>query len=69
MAGTSRKGLKRHGMRAYVIEGPAGRFEIERDRPWRWLVRAAHIPRPFYSEQFRRLMDARRAAEQWAGVS
>lgn len=34
----TRKGLKKLGMRRYVVTGPNGRWIIERDRPWRFLV-------------------------------
>lgn len=68
MSGASRKGLKRYGMRSYLVEGPHARFVIERERPWRWLIRHINVPPGFYSEKFRRLSDARKQAEGWAGL-
>lgn len=62
------KGLKKAGMRGYTVSGPGGRFMIDRERPWRWLVRPASVPPPFYSEQFRGLREARAVAETWAGI-
>ena len=64
----SRKGLKKDGMRGYVVTGPAGAFFIERDRPGRFLLRAPHTPKPFHNGDYRRLRDARRDAESWAGL-
>lgn len=69
----SRKGLRRYGMGGYVVQGPAGGFFIDRERHRgghgaNFRLRPQHIPKPFYSQEFRRLMDARRVAEDWAGL-
>lgn len=64
----ARCGLKRIGLREWLVEGPHGTYVIERDSPRRWYVRAAHIPKQFYNDKFRRLRDARVVAEGFAGV-
>ena len=66
----SRKGLKRLGLRRYIVEGPRP-MVIERDRPWRWFVRPASYPNApggFFSQTFRRLRCARAYAEAQAGI-
>ena len=63
----ARKGLKRT-MRGYIVTGPAGEFHIERERRGKFLLRAPHTPPPFHNGDYRRLMDARRDAESWAGL-
>lgn len=67
----ARKGLKRHGMRAYIVHGPAADYVIQRDRPWRFLVRNAifaNIYGDFMAVRFHRLFDARAWAEKQAGL-
>lgn len=66
--GRARKGLKKVGMRTYQVEGPAGSFQIERDGRSRFLLRAPHTIPPFHNGEYRRLIDARRDAESWAGL-
>lgn len=71
--GTSRKGLKRWGMRAYRIVGPRGAQIIERERPWRFTVYPEGWPRDpkgsFFDIRFNRLYKARAHAEIQAGIS
>lgn len=80
MSGKSRKGLKREGMRAYRVTGPAGTFIIERERPWRFVVRPLGWPRApggkgrqrdvfFQNEAHRTLTAARAFAEARAGLA
>ena len=61
-----RAGLRRLGMRAYFVPGERP-MEIERLRPGRFRVRPLGMERTFYFQQFRRLTEARAAAEKWAG--
>lgn len=68
MSATGRKGLKRSGMRSYAVEGPERTYEIERDRPGKYLVREAGMPRAFFNCAYRTLTEARRTAEYWAGL-
>lgn len=63
-----RKGLKRFGMRSYIIRGPKDAIVIERERPWRFSIRHEDMPVGFYMERFRLLREARAAAEEWAGI-
>ncbi len=60
---SSRKGLRRIGMRRYAL----GRWIIERDRPWRWFVYPDGHPAgrdaSFFSMKFKRLYEARAYAE------
>jgi hypothetical protein len=69
---TSRKGLKRYGMRSYLIEGPNGAKIIERDRPWRFFVKDktlhAHRLGDLFALKFKRLRDAREFAEGLVGL-
>lgn len=72
--GQSRKGLKRLGMRRYVVTGPKGVWIIERERPWRFVVRPegwAIDPRGgfFQTPPFLRLYLARHYAETQAGLA
>lgn len=62
----SRRGLKRFGMRSYIVEGRFGDFLIERERPWRFSLRRADMPPGFYMEKFRYLHKARQVAEAYA---
>lgn len=67
----SRKGLKRHGMRSYIVEGPLATFIIQRDKPWRYFVRHsrfANVYADFFAIKFRRLGAARAFAEKEAGI-
>lgn len=64
----SRKGLKRIGMRSYLIHGAKAAIVIDRERPWRWAIRHEDMPPGFYMEKFNRLAKARMAAEAYAGV-
>ncbi len=64
----SRKGLKKHGMRGYIISGPRGTILIERERRGRFLLRTGGTALPFYNGEYRLLRDARRDAESWAGL-
>lgn len=69
----ARRGLKRLGLGAYVVRGPAGAYLIHRQRwPQRYFVRRdglADFPVDIFSIEFRRLGPARRYAEEQAGVS
>lgn len=62
-----RKGLRRVGMRTYEIDGPRGRFAIERVHGKRWEVRPAHFPSCFLFGHYPRLAAARAYAERLAG--
>ena len=64
----SRKGLKKHGLRGYVITGPRGKVYIERERRGRFLLRTGGTAHPFYNGEYRLLRDARRDAESWIGL-
>ena len=68
----SRKGLKRHGMRGYLVEGPGGaQMIVERDRPWRWFVKDPRHGKQmgdFFAIKFKRLGAARAYAEQRVGA-
>ena len=63
----ARKGLKRHGLRSYIVDGTRPMI-IERERPRRFKVRPADWQPSFHFDVFRRLRDARVAAEGWAGL-
>lgn len=60
-------------MSAYVVRGPDGAFLIERERPWRYVVRPESWPRDpkgsFFDIRFNRLYKARAHAESQAGLS
>ena len=66
---TSRKGLKRVGMRRYIVAGSDGRvLAIDKDAPSRWYVQPPDWPRNgFFAHRFKRLRDARAYAEQAIG--
>lgn len=72
MASNSRKGLRRFGMRRYIIAGPCRTIFIERERPWRFIVypvESHHEPRGgFFEMKFRKLRAARELAEEMAGL-
>ena len=72
MSGSARKGLQRLGMRRYVVSGPAGTWIIERERPWRFVVRPEDWPvdhgGAFFEMRFKRLFKARGHAEAQAGI-
>jgi hypothetical protein len=63
-----RKGLKRHGMRAYIVQGPERAILIERERPSVFRVRPADMPPAFDFGQYRRLGVARQYAEELAAI-
>ena len=65
-----RKGLKRYGMRSYIVRGPRGCWEIERERRNKFYVGPAPLVRPsgFFAQKFNRLCEAREFAEQSAGI-
>lgn len=70
----SRKGLKKLGLRRYIVTGPKGVWIIERERPWRFVVRPegwAVDPRGgfFQTPPFLRLYLARHYAETQAGLT
>jgi hypothetical protein len=67
MAMDPRKGLKRYGMRSYIVKGPKAVIVIERERPWRFSIRHETMPPGFFMEKFKRLGKARAAAETYAG--
>src|SRR4051812_43767713 len=72
--GQSRKGLKRLGMRRYLVAGPKGVWIIERERPWRFVVRPEDWPIDhggafFPMPNFPRLFLARHHAETQAGLA
>lgn len=64
---SARKGLKRYGMRSYIVIGPKASIVIERERPWRFAIRHEDMPPGFFMEKFRRLGPARECAEEYAG--
>lgn len=64
----SRKGLKRSGMRSYLVQGSKASIVIDKERPWRWAIRHEDMPVGFYLEKFTRLAKARMAAEGYAGI-
>jgi hypothetical protein len=66
----SRKGLKRAGLRRYVVAGARKEMLIERECPGKFFVRPVDFPdapHGFFSQTFRRLRDARAYAEEQAG--
>lgn len=66
----ARKGLKRYGMRSYIVVGRENSYIIQRLRPWKFIVRNAKVENlysDFMSIRFRRLKDARDWAEKQAG--
>ncbi len=69
----ARKDLKKRGLRAYEVTGPKGTMVIERERPWRFVVRPENWPRDphgaFFSMKFNRLFKARAHAEAQVGLS
>lgn len=70
MSGATRKGLKKIGLRCYLVSGPRKNMIIERDRPWRFFAYPEGLPPyrgDFFNTKFRRLGDARRYAEEQAG--
>jgi len=64
----SRKGLKKWGLRAYIIHGISATVLIEREAKRKFRVKHASMPVPFYFEEFPLLRDARKYAEELAGV-
>lgn len=67
----ARKGLKKIGLRRYLIEGPMRAFIIERDAPYRFFVSPqlyGTMPHGFFAQAFKRLKDAREHAEKQAGL-
>lgn len=64
----SRKGLKRLGLRNYIIFGIVRTVVIEKECRRRFRVKPASLPVPFYFEEFSLLRDARKYAEELAGV-
>lgn len=66
MSGAARKGLKRHGLRSYIITGPKFSFIIRRARPGKFLVRKEEfeaLPWSDFAIMFHTLRDARAWAE------
>lgn len=65
------KGLRRHGMRSYRVDGPVGSYVIVRVTASRWIVRKADAA-PIYTDEFSfrfpRLAPARAFAERMAGL-
>lgn len=67
MSGAARKGLKRHGLRSYIITGPKFSFIIRRARPGKFLVRKEEyeaMPWADFAIMFHTLRDARAWAEK-----
>lgn len=64
-----RRGLKKLGLRCYIVRGLKASIIIERERPWRFSIRHADMPPGFYMQKFRRLGKARAVAEAYAGVN
>ena len=60
-----RKGLKRVGLRTYAVEGLGPTILIDRERARKFRIRRETYPPGFYFQEFRRLTDARAAAEHW----
>lgn len=63
-----RKGLKRYGLRAYIVQGPERAILIERERPSVYRVRPFDMPTAFDFGQYRRLTLARKYAEELAAI-
>lgn len=59
----SRKGLRRHGMRDYAVDGKRGTIIIHKEKPRDWRIRPAEMHSSFYFERHTLLRDARKAAE------
>ena len=64
----SRKGLKKFGLRCYILFGIRATILIEREAKRKFRVKPASMPVPFYFEEFPLLRDARKYAEELAGV-
>lgn len=64
----ARRGLRRYGMRSYLVQGSKASIVIDKERPWRWAIRHEDMPVGFYMEKFKRLAAARMAAEGYAGL-
>lgn len=64
----SRKGLKRHGMRHYIVVGPSRSVLIERCGPKKYRTRLADMPPAFFYQEYRRLGKARDDAEVLASL-
>lgn len=67
----SRKGLKRYGMRAYLIQGPNGAIVIRRLGSRYFQVRhlkSDDLPWGLWGMRFPRLGDARQFAENQVGA-
>lgn len=65
-----RCGLRRDGLRGYLIEGPNGIWRIERDKRSTYYVAREPMLRPagLFAQKFNRLGAARRYAESQAGM-
>ena len=66
----ARKGLKRYGMRAYLVEGPRGAIVIRRLGARNWQVRqlrSDNLPWGQWGMRFDGLGDARKFSERQVG--
>lgn len=67
----SRKGLKRYGMRAYLVDGPRGAIVIRRHGSRNFQVRhkwSDNLPWGLWGMRFPRLGEAREFAERQVGL-
>lgn len=64
----ARKGLKRYGMRSYIVSGPRCTIIITRERPGKYSYRISFHPQAFWIGIHARLCDARASAEALAGL-
>ena len=62
-------GLKRAGLRSYLLAGASDMLVIEKDSPRCWWVRPRHYPPyGFFAMRFNSLGDARSYAENRLGI-
>ena len=64
---TARKGLRKCGLRSYIITGPRRSVIIERDRRGHFLVRPESLPRVFNYGDYPFLRDAVSYARRLTG--
>lgn len=64
----ARKGLKRYGMRAWIIEGHKANIVIERERRGVFSIRRAEMPPAFFLQKFKLLRAARMVAAYYAVI-
>ena len=65
----STKGLKRNGLRSWIVPSQTSRsIIIERERPRHFRIRPVDMPPAFYYAEYRLLRAARQHAEELAAL-